>query len=344
MHTKRKSRRRSLAPLGVVALTIAAVVVASAAAGTIRGTPRADTLRGTGAADKLYGNGGNDKLYGLAGNDYLNGGAGNDVVAGGPGVDTLVCGPGRDTAVADGSDRIAADCETVQGVPKQALSVANVSQPEGNSGSQPATFTVSLAKASPLRVSVAYATANGTATAGTDYTATSGTLVFAPGQTTKTVAVPVVGDTAYESDETFSFTLSNAVNATLGTATATGTITNDDAAPANPGHYNGPISSGGNIDYDVAADGHTVTGMTMLLYISCDNGLAGLLSVGWPGTVPIQPDLSFDASGSGQDITVKLTGKFDNATSTASGALQVHLNYQGASCDTGAVTWTAARK
>ena len=70
------------------------------------------------AADKLYGNGGNDKLYGLAGNDYLNGGPGNDVLSGGPGADVLACGPGRDTAVADARDKIGADCETVQGVPK----------------------------------------------------------------------------------------------------------------------------------------------------------------------------------------------------------------------------------
>jgi hypothetical protein len=337
-------QRRPLVALGLAAATITAILVASAAAGTIRGTPRADTLRGTPAADKLYGNGGNDRLYGLAGNDYLNGGPGNDLVSGGPGADTLVCGPGRDTAIADGSDKIAADCETVHGVPKPSLSVANVSQAEGNSGSQPASFTVSLAKPSPLRISVAYATADGTATAGTDYTATSGTLVFAPGQTSKTVAVPILGDTAYESDETLTLTLSNPVNATLETATATGTITNDDAPTAPPGHYNGPISSGGNIDFDVAADGHTVSGLTMLIYISCDNGVAGLLSVGWPATVPIEPDLSFDASGSGQDLTVALKGKFDIAANAAAGTLQVHLSYGGASCDTGATTWTAARK
>jgi Calx-beta domain/RTX calcium-binding nonapeptide repeat (4 copies) len=347
MCTNRRLRQpspRSAAGGALLVGALAAIVVTSAAAGTIRGTPRNDTLRGTAAADKLYGNAGNDKLYGLAGNDYLNGGPGNDLVSGGPGADTLVCGPGRDIALADGSDKIAADCETVQGVPKPTVSVANVSQAEGSSGSQPANFTVSLAKPSPLRVSVAYATADGTGTAGSDYTATSGTLVFAPGQTSKSVAVSILGDTAYESDETFSLTLSNPLNATLGAATATGTITNDDAPTAPPGHYNGPITAGGNIDFDVAADGHTVSGLTMLIYISCDNGAAGLLSVGWPATVPIEPDLSFDASGRGQDLTVALKGKFDTAANAATGTLQVHLSYGGASCDTGATTWTAARK
>jgi Calx-beta domain/RTX calcium-binding nonapeptide repeat (4 copies) len=344
MNTKSRVRRGSVAPLSLVVVAIAAVVVSSAAAGTIRGTAKSETLRGTAAADKLYGNAGNDKLYGFAGNDYVNGGPGNDLVSGGPGADTLVCGPGRDTAVADGSDKIAADCETVQGVPKPSVSVANVSLAEGGSGSQPVTFTVSLAKASPLRVSVAYATADGTATAGRDYTATSGTLVFAPGQTSKTVAVPILGDATYEADETFTLTLSNPVNGTLGTATATGTITNDDAATAPPGHYNGPISSGGNIDFDVAADGHTVTGMSLLFYISCDNGAAGLLSLTYNANAPIGPDLAFDGSGSGEDFTVALKGKFDTAANAATGTLQVHLSYGGASCDTGASTWTAARK
>src|SRR6476659_4457122 len=152
-------------PAGLVLLvgTAAAIAVASAGAAIIRGTPEGDSLRASAAADKLYGNAGNDKLYGLAGNDYLNGGPGNDLVSGGPGADTLVCGPGHDTAIADGSDKIAADCETVQGVPKPTVSVANVSQSEGDSGSQPAAFTVSLSKASPMRVTVAYATTDGTA-------------------------------------------------------------------------------------------------------------------------------------------------------------------------------------
>ena len=343
MHRKR-SPRRPLAGLALATVAVAAIVVASASAGMIRGTPKSDTLRGTAAADKLYGNGGNDKLYGLAGNDYLNGGPGNDVLSGGPGADVLACGPGHDTALADAADKVGADCETIQGLPKPAVSIAGASLAEGNAGPQSMSFTVTLGKATPLRVSVAYATADGTATAGSDYTAASGTLVFAPGQTSKTVDVPILGDTAYEPDESFTLTLSNPVNATLGAATATGAITNDDAPTAPPGHYNGPITSGGNIDFDVAADGHTVSGMTMLIYISCDNGAAGLLSIRWPGTVPIAPDLSFDASGSGQNSKVALKGKFDNATNVATGTLQVHLDYQGASCDTDATTWTAARK
>ncbi|MBU3750008.1 MAG: hypothetical protein FGM52_06070, partial [Mycobacterium sp.] len=110
------------------------------------------------------------------------------------------------------------------------VSIANSAVVEGNSGTIPMAFTVSLSKASDKTVTVGYGTSNGTATAGQDYTAAAGTLTFAPGATTQSLAVAVVGDTAVEPTETFTVTLANPVGASLGTATATGTITNDDSA------------------------------------------------------------------------------------------------------------------
>jgi chitinase len=78
-------------------------------------------------------------------------------------------------------------------------------------------------------VTVNYATANGTATAGGDYLAQSGVVSFSPGETSKTITVNVVGDTAFESNETLSIALSGAsANARIQTGTATGTIFNDD--------------------------------------------------------------------------------------------------------------------
>src|SRR5690606_35996465 len=94
-----------------------------------------------------------------------------------------------------------------------------------------ATFTVTLSAASGRSVSVNYATSNGTATAGSDYTATSGTLTFTPGQTTKTITVPIANDTQPESSETFTVTLSGASNATIADATGIGTITDNDQLP-----------------------------------------------------------------------------------------------------------------
>jgi aryl-phospho-beta-D-glucosidase BglC (GH1 family) len=112
------------------------------------------------------------------------------------------------------------------------LTVADVSVDEGNSGSKTVNFTVRLSAASTSSVTVNYATANGTATAGSDYTAASGSLTFAPRVTERTVTVTILGDTAYESDETFLLNLSNASGATIGRTQATGVIRNDDAQPA----------------------------------------------------------------------------------------------------------------
>ncbi|RJS02619.1 autotransporter outer membrane beta-barrel domain-containing protein [Xanthomonas sp. CFBP 7698] len=110
-----------------------------------------------------------------------------------------------------------------------ALSIDDVSVIEGNSGTTTATFTVSLSTASGQTVTVNYATADGTATAGSDYAARSGTLSFAPGTTTQTVAISVNGDLSVEPNETYRVVLSSATNATIARATGTGTINNDDA-------------------------------------------------------------------------------------------------------------------
>jgi Calx-beta domain len=84
-------------------------------------------------------------------------------------------------------------------------------------------------------VSVHYATSDGTATAGSDYVASSGSVSFAPGQTQKTVLITVTGDDATEGDETFDVTLSSPVNATLANATDVVTIVdNDPIPPARP--------------------------------------------------------------------------------------------------------------
>ena len=113
-----------------------------------------------------------------------------------------------------------------------ALAINDVSVTEGNSGTTPATFTVSLSFASASTVTVTYYTSAGTATSGTDYTYTSGSLTFAPGETSKTITVPVIGDTAGEPNETFWVFLSSATNATFADSSGLGTIVNDDAYPS----------------------------------------------------------------------------------------------------------------
>ena len=102
-----------------------------------------------------------------------------------------------------------------------------VNEPQGT-----ATITVTRTGGSNVPVTVAYATSNGTATAGSDYTASSGTLTFAVGETTKTFTVPILDDTLVEGNETVKLTLTSPTGgATLGgQSTATLTIVSDDTA------------------------------------------------------------------------------------------------------------------
>ena len=118
--------------------------------------------------------------------------------------------------------------------PIPAISIRNAAVAEGNSGTATASFEVVLSASSVVPVSVGYNSSNGTATAGSDYAAVSGTLTFPAGTTTRSIAVTVTGDMLVEASETFTVILSNASNATIATANATGTIVNDDAESAPP--------------------------------------------------------------------------------------------------------------
>jgi hypothetical protein len=117
-----------------------------------------------------------------------------------------------------------------QTAPPPALSINDVTVTEGNGGTTMATFTVSLSGAGSEPVSVSYATANGTASAGTDYVATAGSLSFAAGTTTRTLSVAVNGDTTVEADETFFVNLTAPTGATLADAQGKATLKNDDSA------------------------------------------------------------------------------------------------------------------
>jgi concanavalin A-like lectin/glucanase superfamily protein/Calx-beta domain-containing protein len=113
-----------------------------------------------------------------------------------------------------------------------AFSINDVSHNEGDASTTSYAFTVTKTGSTAVNATVDYATANGTATAPSDYTAIPTTgLTFLPNETTKTVTVMVNGDTTYETDETFTVELSNAGNATISDANGAGTIVNDDAAP-----------------------------------------------------------------------------------------------------------------
>ena len=109
--------------------------------------------------------------------------------------------------------------------PEPSLSIADAGGAEGAD----LEFVVTLDPASGREVTVDWAVDGDTATAGGDYTDGSGTLIFAPGDTTKTVTVATLQETVPEGAETFTVTLSNASNATIADAEATGTIAANDA-------------------------------------------------------------------------------------------------------------------
>ncbi len=129
------------------------------------------------------------------------------------------------------------------------LSIADATTTDESAAST--NLTVSLSAASAKSITVDYATSNGTATAGADYTATSGTLTFAAGDTSKTIAVAVLADSTFEGDESVTVTISNASNASISDATATLTITEDDAGPS--------LSINSVTTSDETAQNHTFT-------------------------------------------------------------------------------------
>lgn len=114
------------------------------------------------------------------------------------------------------------------GEPEPTVAIEDAARTEGDSGSSNMSFDVTRSGTTTGAVTVGYTTANGTAESGSDYTTTNGTVTFNGGETAKTVTVPVLGDTVDESNETFSVTLNDPTDATLGDAQATGTIQDDD--------------------------------------------------------------------------------------------------------------------
>lgn len=112
------------------------------------------------------------------------------------------------------------------------ISISNVTIPEGDAGTKELKFVVKLNSASSSVVSMQYSTSDSTAIDGNDYSALSGTITFAPGQTVDTIRVLISGDREVEPDEYFIVQLTNPLNGTITTSRAIGTIRNDDSYPS----------------------------------------------------------------------------------------------------------------
>ena len=138
--------------------------------------------------------------------------------------------PGNDGALLSWYDivEIGSSEPPLPPLPPPTLSIADGSVGEGKKGTRRLNLNVTLSWSSSDVVTVSYATADGTALAGSDYTATSGTLTFLPGETSRTISVGIKGDLKSEPDETFTVSLSGAVGGTIADGIATATIRNDD--------------------------------------------------------------------------------------------------------------------
>lgn len=162
------------------------------------------------------------------------------------------------------------------------ISVRDAVVVEGNSGTTQATFVVALSGAASQSVSCSFATSNGTATAGSDYIATSGALTFAPGEVEKPVVVLVNGDTVDEQQETLFLDISNVQNATVSSSRGTGFIVDDD----------GPSISISDVSVTEGNSGTKAATFTLTLSAPSVEAIA-VRAITTPGTATESSDYNF---------------------------------------------------
>ena len=180
-------------------------------------------------------------------------------------------------------------------------------------------FAVGLSPASGKTVTVNYATANGTATAGADYVAATGQLTFAPGVVSQSITVAVLGDMLVEPAETFTVGLSSPVNATIAIGSATGSITDDDLLPTTVADaFATPFNTILNVPAPGVLSNDDDRGAGGLAAVLVSSPAHGALTLGADGSVSYSPDTGFTGTdtftyqassngGLGNIVTVVLT-------------------------------------
>jgi Calx-beta domain len=238
------------------------------------------------------------------------------------------------------------------------LSIDDVSATEGNAGTTTLSFPVRLSTKATKTVSVSYATSDITAKQSVDYTRSSGTLIFAAGETAKTIAVSVVADTAVEQDEIFTISLFNATNAEIVRGKATGTITNDDSGKSvTAGDFKGATQEGNYVYFNVLVDRKIKGFRVNALPCRCRPGggwLEGgedlgdtLITIRPNGTFSVE--LTWTGSEHEGDVEwtsryVKVVGSFPTA-STAKGTIAARYEFNDGGvhyvCNSWTKNWTA---
>ena len=189
-------------------------------------------------------------------------------------------------------------------VPLPILSIGDATVTETDTGVTTITLDVALNEASQETVSVQYGTNNGTAVAGLDFTAVSGILNFAPGQTSQKISIAIQGDLEVEGNETFSVQLSNPSGATFLDDTATVTIVNNDtslsAPPSDPPSEPPTLPPTGNFNYGEALQ------KSLLFYEAQRSGDLDEITkrIDWRGD---------SALSDGADVGLDLTGGYYDA-------------------------------
>ena len=190
------------------------------------------------------------------------------------------------------------------------LTISNVSVSEGNTGTETASFLVTLSPAHFQQVTVEYETVDGTANSGSDYVTDTGTLTFDPGETEKMVDVTVNGDEVDEGvDETFSAVLSNPTHANLSVDTATGTIVDDDTARVSlqysPGVFEGDTGMA-TLVFTAELDVPTSFPVTVDYY--SQSGTGGTFATPGVDYIDVSGTLSFAAGETTKSFTVSVIG------------------------------------
>lgn len=185
------------------------------------------------------------------------------------------------------------------------VSVSDVSVTEGTGGTTTARFTVSLSSPTDGAVSVDYGTQSGSAAAGKDFAAASGTVTFGPGQTAKSVDVSVVGDSLNEADESFGLELSNPQGANVADGHGVGSILDDDPRP---------LASISDASITEGNDGTR----TLTFTITLDRPSGQVVGVDWAtddGTAtagsdyqPANGTVSFDPGETSKTVSVAIVG------------------------------------
>ena len=216
--------------------------------------------------------------------------------------------PSAGTTVADASTTAYIDDDdgTTAAPASTFFSVNSLSLNEGDSGTSAATFTVTRYGSTTTEQVVSYKTSAATATAGVDFTAATGPITFGPGETTKTVTIDVIGETAPEKDETFNLTLFGQPRGTLlGDAAGTATIINDDGASyvAVSNVHTAEGSAANTVEVTVTRSGNTTSPAT----VKAKTG-GGTATPGGDYNTITEVVVSFGAGETTKTVTVTVNG------------------------------------